>query len=103
MSRCRLPLPGTRRWREVSSVASASPYLVYFPGFGSAGTDASELIWPSLSGSAGENSSVSPGLVWVLWIVPAASSSTECAERHADSRQGATALLTFFTLLLRFR
>src|SRR5260370_40956647 len=101
MSRCRLPLPGTRRWREVSSVASASPYLVYFPGFGSAGTEASGLIWPSLSGEAGENSSVSPGLVWVLWIVPAASSSTECADVHADSTQGGPPLVTFFTLLVR--
>src|SRR6266581_7048283 len=103
MSRCRLPRPGTQRSREVSSVASASRYLVYFPGFEPPGTDASGLIRPSVGGKAEENSSVSPGLVWVVWIVPEASSSTECADRHADSRQGAIPLVTFFTFFLRSR
>ena len=40
-------------------------------------------------------------IVCVEWIVPEANSSTECAERQADSRQGATPLLIFFTFLLR--
>jgi hypothetical protein len=52
-------------------------------------------------GSAEENSSLSPGLVCVLSIEPIASSTTECAERQADRRQGGTPLLTFFTFLLR--
>lgn len=56
-----------------------------------------------LGGSTGENSSLSPGLVCVSWIVPAASSTTECAERQADSLQAGTQLLTFFTFLFRSR
>jgi hypothetical protein len=46
---------------------------------------------------------MSPGLVCVLPIEPEASSSTECAERHIDSRQGGTPFLTFFTRPSRSR
>src|ERR1700722_20789771 len=53
--------------------------------------------------STEENSRLSPGLVCVLRIVPEASSITECADRQAESRQGGTALLTFFTVLFRSR
>src|SRR5437879_12302136 len=52
---------------------------------------------------AEENSSLSPALVWVICTVPDASSTTECADRHADRRQGGTPLLTFFTFLWRSR
>ena len=49
------------------------------------------------------NSSVSPRCVWVLRIVPDASSSTECADKHADSRHGGTLLLSFLIWFLRFK
>jgi len=44
-----------------------------------------------------------PLLVCVLRMVPEASSSTECARRQPDTRQGRTSLLTFFTRILRSR
>jgi hypothetical protein len=57
----------------------------------------------SINGSAAENSSLSPGCVCVLVIVPVASSITECAERHADKREGGTLLRVFLTRFLRSR
>src|ERR1035438_2951500 len=52
---------------------------------------------------AGLNSSKSPLSVRVLWTVPAGSSMTECADRHAERRQGGTLLLTFRMRCLRSR
>src|ERR1039457_3144579 len=52
---------------------------------------------------AGLNSSKSPLSVRVLWTVPAGSSMTECADRHAERRHGGTLLLTFLMRCLRSR
>ena len=57
---------------------------------------------PALT-SVGISSRVSPGWVCVLRIVPAGSSSTECAVKQAESLHAPTVLLTFLTLFLRSR